>query len=66
MIDGGYEEGYSSCDYFWGLEPAKYVTNAVELLRKSKNIKSLDLGCGDGKNSNFLALNNFEVTAIEA
>ena len=63
--NGGYEDGYEACDYFWGTDPAKYVTLAKEYLKNNDNLTALDLGCGDGKNSNYLDSNNFNVTSVD-
>ncbi len=53
-------------DYF----PKKYNTNPVhsevlEAMQTVKPGKALDLGCGQGRNSLFLAQNGFDVTAVD-
>ena len=53
-------------DYF----PKKYQTNPVhsEVLEAMQTVKpgrALDLGCGQGRNSLFLAQNGFDVTAVD-
>ena len=53
-------------DYF----PKKYNTNPVhsEVLEAMQTVKpgrALDLGCGQGRNSLFLAQNGFDVTAVD-
>jgi tellurite methyltransferase len=58
-----YDSRYSKKDFYWGLKPHKLVVNSIKYL--PKNAKVLDLGCGEGKNSFFLAKNNFNITAID-
>lgn len=65
MKAGGYEKGYASCDYFWGKKPADFVVKAAELLSGSTSLFAIDFGCGDGKNSNYLSSNGFDVTAVD-
>ena len=53
-------------DYF----PKKYNTNPVhsevlEAMQTVKPGKALDLGCGQGRNSLFLAQQGFDVTAVD-
>ena len=57
-----YNSRYSKKGFYWGLKPNKLVVDSISLL--PKNAKVLDLGCGEGKDSFFLAKNNFDVTAI--
>ena len=60
-----YDEGYEQCSCFWGTKPAKLVQEAVALSKLSSNIKAFDVGCGEGKNSNFLAENGIFVIGID-
>ena len=58
-----YNSRYSKKEFYWGLKPHNLVVNSIQYL--PKNAKVLDLGCGEGKDSFFLAKNNFNVTAID-
>jgi tellurite methyltransferase len=63
--DGGYEAGYAACDCFWGLEPGSYVRLLVNTVRDFSGLRVLDAGCGEGKNSAFLAENGSTVVGVE-
>lgn len=65
--DGGYDEGYTTTEEFWGNKPATFVQEAANLLKQQNinNAVCLDLGCGHGKNSIYLAEKGFNVTAID-
>ena len=58
-----YNSRYSKKEFYWGLKPKKIVVDSVQHI--SQNAKILDLGCGEGKDSFFLAKNNFDITAID-
>jgi len=58
-----YDSRYSKKEFYWGLKPHNLVVDSIQHL--PKNSKVLDLGCGEGKDSFFLAKNNFNVTAID-
>jgi len=58
-----YDKKYSKKEFYWGLKPNNLVTNSIKYL--PSNAKILDLGCGEGKDSFYLAKNKFDVTAID-
>jgi len=58
-----YNSRYSKKEFYWGLKPDDLVVNLIKYLPSSAKV--LDLGCGEGRNSFFLARNNFNVTAID-
>ncbi len=58
-----YDLKYSKKEFYWGLKPHNLVIDSIQYL--PSNAKVLDLGCGEGKNSFFLAENNFNVIAID-
>jgi len=58
-----YDSKYLKKEFYWGLKPHHLVVDSIQHL--PKNAKVLDLGCGEGKDSFFLAKNNFNVTSID-
>ncbi len=58
-----YDSRYSKKEFYWGLKPHNLITDSIQYM--PSNAKILDLGCGEGKDSFFLAKNNFDVTAID-
>lgn len=64
--DPGYDIGYKNSDCFWGTHPAELVKNVATLFADISKINILDLGCGEGKNSYYLATKGFNVTGIDA
>jgi tellurite methyltransferase len=67
MFDGGYDEGYTVCECFWGEQPSEMVKEAVEILNRvnGREYRALDLGCGEGKNSAAMTRAGFQVVAID-
>lgn len=65
MLNGGYEESYKSCSCFWGKKPANNVQRIPELFDKLSNLKVLDAGCGEGKNSAFIGQLGIEVYSVD-
>jgi 2-polyprenyl-3-methyl-5-hydroxy-6-metoxy-1,4-benzoquinol methylase len=63
--NGGYDEGYSSSDCFWGASPGSLVKSFVEQHPDLSGIRVLDLGCGEGKNAAAFARCGANVTAVD-
>lgn len=61
MMD--YNSRYSKKEFYWGIKPHKLVINSINYL--PPNAKVLDLGCGEGKNSFYLAKKGFDVTCVD-
>jgi tellurite methyltransferase len=55
MTDGGYDTGYRTCPCFWGNKPGSLILKLDEYITNFKGKHVLDLGCGEGKNSIYLA-----------
>ena len=55
MKDGGYDIGYKECDCFWGTKPGSLILRLESFIDDFDSLKVLDLGCGEGKNSIYLA-----------
>ena len=61
-----YEKYYEGEDYYWGLEPASFLDELVEITGKSATeLKVLDIGCGEGKDAVYMAERGCEVTAFD-
>lgn len=61
-----YEKFYDGDDYYWGLEPASFLYELLEITdKKVKNLKVLDIGCGEGKDAVYLAEQGCIVTAFD-
>ena len=65
MADGGYDDGYGSCDCFWGNEPSSLILKLSSLLDGVPGLNVLDVGAGEGKNAIYMAGLGANVTAIE-
>ncbi len=61
----GYDEGYAACPCFWGTEPSSLVRDLVGRVGSVEGWRVLDLGCGEGKNSDYLWRLGAQVTGIE-
>ena len=57
-----WDERYSEAGQLWGLEPNRFLVEVAEDLPRGS---VLDLGCGQGRNSVWLATRGFEVTGLD-
>lgn len=64
-MNGGYDDGYRACPCFWGTEPSSLVQLLCNYIPSFSGLRVLDAGCGEGKNSAFLARNGAIVDAVD-
>jgi tellurite methyltransferase len=64
-MNGGYDDGYSQCDCFWGTEPGSFVKLMMSRLPTTEDLRVLDAGCGEGKNAAFMAGLGATVDAVD-
>lgn len=64
-MDGGYDTGYRTCACFWGRDPGKLVRLIANVVADWHGKSVLDVGCGEGKNSAFLAACGARVRALD-
>lgn len=64
-LGGGYDDGYSRCSCFWGIEPSSLVKMFLARERSIAGLKVLDLGCGEGKNAYAFATAGADVVAVD-
>ncbi|HXQ08845.1 MAG TPA: class I SAM-dependent methyltransferase [Bradyrhizobium sp.] len=65
MSVGGYDEGYASCDCFWGTSPGSLIRDFIEKRPSLTEMRVLDLGCGEGKNAVAFARSGADVVAVD-
>ena len=60
-----WEEVFSQETAFFGDEPSDFAKNSLELLRQEAVHDVLELGCGQGRDTFYLARNGLQVTALD-
>ena len=61
-----WDERYKGEEYFFSLSPSRFLADSFELVSSLvPGRRALDLACGEGRNSIYLAQNGFEVTAVD-
>ena len=58
-----YDLKYSKKEFYWGIKPHELIIKTAKQL--SLHTKILDLGCGEGKDSFYLAKKKFDVTSTD-
>ena len=57
---------YANDEYQMGLRPSQFLAERIELLKTlCPGRQALDIACGEGRNSIFLAHHGFQVTAVD-
>lgn len=64
-VKTNYEKWYEGEDYYWGVEPAELCHELIKLVKPGKDVKVLDIGCGEGKDAVFMAKQGYDVTAFD-
>ncbi len=64
-IRTNYEKWYEGEDYYWGLEPGRFLEELIKLCPPSEGKKVLDIGCGEGKDAVYMAQQGYDVTAFD-
>lgn len=60
-----YQQWYQSDAYYWGVEPSSLCLQLLKLLPPTRPLRVLDIACGEGKDSVFLARCGYDVTAFD-
>ena len=60
-----YENWYATEEYFWGTKEADLCHELIKLVPPSKDIKVLDIGCGEGKDMVYLAKQGYDVYGFD-
>ena len=64
-IRTNYEKWYEGEEYYWGLEPAGFLSELIKLCPPSLSKRVLDIGCGEGKDAVYMAQSGYDVTAFD-
>ena len=62
---GYYDDRYKEDEYFWGVQPNETCLDIIKMMPPVKQLKVLDIGCGEGKDAVFFARNGYQVTAFD-
>ena len=61
-----WDEKYGGEGYLLGTEPSSFLRGNIGLLKRlCPGLRALDIACGEGRNSIFLARQGFDVTAVD-
>jgi len=62
-----YDKRYNKKGYYWGKEPSTLAARILEIIKPSSDFRPnlLDLGCGEGRDTVYFALNGFNTTGLD-
>jgi tellurite methyltransferase len=61
-----WNERYAGDGLYLGRSPSRFLAENITLIKElASGIKALDIACGEGRNSIFLARNGFDVTGMD-
>lgn len=60
-----YDSRYKNSEFYWGLRPNTLCYDVMKIMPPIKPYRVLDIGCGEGKDSVFLAKCGYSVTAMD-
>ena len=61
-----YVKCYDSDEYYWGLEPASFLDDLIQVTgKKPSELRVLDIGCGEGKDAVYMAECGCKVSAFD-
>lgn len=64
-MKGGYDDGYLSCQCFWGRQPGRLIRVLADIISSFDGLEILDAGCGEGKNAVYFVGLGAKVRAID-
>ena len=61
-----WNQRFGSKDYYLGDRPSPFLVREIEQIKRlAPGTTALDIACGEGRNSIFLARQGFRVTALD-
>lgn len=60
-----YDKRYDQKGYYWGVSPSHVCFDILKTMPPTRHIRVMDVGCGEGRNAVFFALNGYDVTAFD-
>jgi len=65
MENEKYDRRYARDAYYWGVKPSPICYRVLQLMPPERNLRLIDIGCGEGRNAVFFARNGYDVTAFD-
>lgn len=60
-----WDRTYAGAEDFFGKEPSELAVSVLPIMKENKASEVLELGCGQGRDTWYLAKNGFRVTALD-